>query len=424
MKQFQKQFDDLLAYWPDEDQELRKLRSTAFDQFKNLGIPTKQLEDWQFTDFSSLKKIDYRLSRAKDLPQLPDDITEQISNTYLLFMINGHYQPDLSDIPESISVTTNLENFKANKELYLDHKSSNPFSALNASMMNSGVSVAIDSNVTLEKPIQIIYAMMDISDPLMNHPRFVFQIGHNSQATIVEHYIGSTDLPYFINPVSNVTIKNNSVLNHFRIEAEDPLASHIAASNYSLGADAQLNSVSISSGSKLFRHNINLNFNDKGGNASLNGLSTIREDQHHDQNIIIDHSHNNCQSQQLFKYILSEKSSGVFNGRVVVQEGTKETEADQTNKNLLLSPKAIMNTNPQLEIYSEDVKCSHGSTTGQIDAEALFYLQSRGISKTKAIELIINGFAKEIIEQINNEDVKTYINNRVTNWLESVLIDV
>ena len=109
---------------------------------------------------------------------------------------------------------------------------------------------------------------------------------------------------------------------------------------------------------------------------------------------------------------------------MVVQEGTKQTEADQTNKNILLSPKAIMNTNPQLEIYSEDVKCSHGSTTGQIDAEALFYLQSRGISKTKAIELIINGFAKEIIEQINNEDVKTYINNRVTNWLESVLIDV
>ena len=115
MKQFQKQFDDLLAYWPDEDQELRKLRSTAFDQFKNLGIPTKQLEDWQFTDFSSLKEIDYRLSGAEDLPQLPDDITEQVSNTYLLFMINGHYQPDLSDIPESISVTTNLENFKANK---------------------------------------------------------------------------------------------------------------------------------------------------------------------------------------------------------------------------------------------------------------------------------------------------------------------
>ena len=167
-----------------------------------------------------------------------------------------------------------------------------------------------------------------------------------------------------------------------------------------------------------------MTFNDKGGYANLNGLSTIKDDQHHDQHIIIEHFKNTCQSKQLFKYILSDRSSGVFNGKVVVKEDTRQTNADQANKNLLLSPEAIMNTNPQLEIYSEDVKCSHGSTTGQIDKEALFYLQSRGISKSKAIELIINGFAKDIIEQINNEDVKNYIDNKVTNWLESVLIDV
>ena len=424
IKQFQQQFDDLLAYWPNEDQELRKLRSTAFDQFKNLGLPSKQWEDWQFTDFSSLKEIDYRLSRAEDLPQLPDDITEQISNTYLIFMVNGHYQPDLTDIPKSISVTTNLDHFNSNKKLYLDYKNSNPFSALNTSMMNSGICITLDADVILDKPIQVIYATMDIVDPIMNHPRFIFQLGNNSEVTIIEHYMGSTDLAYFINPVSNVIINNNAKLNHFRIEADDALANHIASTNYTLGADSQLNSVSISSGSKLFRHNIDLTFNDKGGYANLNGLSTIKDDQHHDQHIIIEHFKNTCQSKQLFKYILSDRSSGVFNGKVVVKEDTKQTNADQANKNLLLSPEAIMNTNPQLEIYSEDVKCSHGSTTGQIDKEALFYLQSRGISKSKAIELIINGFAKDIIEQINNEDVKNYIDNKVTNWLESVLIDV
>ena len=424
IEQFQQQFDDLLAYWPNEDQELRKLRSTAFDQFKNLGLPSKHWEDWQFTDFSSLKEIDYRLSRAEDLPQLPDDITERISNTYLIFMVNGHYQPDMTDIPESISVTTNLDHFNFNKKLYLDYKNSNPFSALNTSMMNSGICITLDADVILDKPIQVIYATMDIVDPIMNHPRFIFQLGNNSEVTIIEHYMGSTDLAYFINPVSNVIINNNAKLNHFRIEADDALANHIASTNYTLGADSQLNSVSISSGSKLFRHNIDLTFNDKGGYANLNGLSTIKDDQHHDQHIIIDHFKNTCQSKQLFKYILSDRSSGVFNGKVVVKEDTKQTNADQANKNLLLSPEAIMNTNPQLEIYSEDVKCSHGSTTGQIDKEALFYLQSRGISKSKAIELIINGFAKDIIEQINNEDVKNYIDNKVTNWLESVLIDV
>ena len=424
INQFQKQFESLLAYWPDEDQELHQLRSKAFDQFKNLGFPTKQWEDWQFTDFSSFKKIDYRLSWAEDLPQLSNDITERISNTYLIFIVNGHYQPDLTNIPESISVTTNLDHFKGNKELYLDHNNSNPFSALNTSMMNSGICITLDSDVILDQPIQVIYATQNIVDPLMNHPRFIFQLGDNSEATIVEHYMGSTDLDYFINPVSNIFMNNNAKLNHFRIEAEDILANHIASTNYTLGADSQLNTVSISSGSKLFRHNINLSFKDKGGYASLNGLSTIKNDQHHDQHIIVDHLKNTCQSKQLFKYILSDRSSGVFNGKVVVKEDTKHTDADQANKNLLLSPEAIMNTNPQLEIYSEDVKCSHGSTTGQIDPEALFYLQSRGISKPKAIELIINGFAKDIIDQINNKDVKDYIDDKVTNWLESVLIDV
>ena len=327
-------------------------------------------------------------------------------------------------MPESISITTNLDHFKSNKELYVNEENTNPFTALNASMMNSGICIKLDSNVIIEKPIQLIYATVDISDHLMNHPRFVFELGYNSEATIIEHYVGSTDLAYFINPVSNIFLNNNAKLHHFRVEEDAALANHIASTNYFLKADSQLNAVSISSGAKLFRHNIKLTFNDQGGYANLSGLSTIKNDQHHDQNIIIDHFNNSCQSEQLFKYILSDKSSGVFNGKVVVKENTQHTDADQANKNLLLSSEAIMNTNPQLEIYSEDVKCSHGSTTGQIDSEALFYLQSRGISKSKSIELIINGFAKDIVDHINNEDVKSYINTKVTNWIEKVLIDV
>ena len=138
--------------------------------------------------------------------------------------------------------------------------------------------------------------------------------------------------------------------------------------------------------------------------------------------MIVDHGNDACESHQLFKYILSDKASGVFNGKVVVREHTKQTNADQSNKNLLLSPKALMNANPQLEIYAEDVKCAHGSTTGQIDSEALFYLRSRGISKQKAIELIIGGFAKEIIDSVQNSDVKSYINDKVTTWLEGTML--
>ena len=136
---------------------------------------------------------------------------------------------------------------------------------------------------------------------------------------------------------------------------------------------------------------------------------------------MVDHENDACQSHQLFKYILSDKSSGVFNGKVVVREHTKQTDADQSNKNLLLSPHALMNANPQLEIYAEDVKCAHGSTTGQIDPEALFYLRSRGINKQKATELIIGGFAKEIIDSIENADIQTYVGERVTSWLDGTM---
>ena len=153
IKQFQKQFDNLLAYWPNEDPELRKLRSKAFDQFKSLGLPTKQWEEWQFTDFSSLKKINFRLSQSKDLPQIPENISGRIPNSYLIYIVNGHYQKDLSEIPKSISISTGIDHFQSNKELYIDNNNLNPFSALNTSMMNSGICIALDSNTVIDKPI-------------------------------------------------------------------------------------------------------------------------------------------------------------------------------------------------------------------------------------------------------------------------------
>ena len=421
MTQFEEQFETLLNYWPDEDSTLRQLRIKAFNQFKDLGLPSKKWEDWQFTDFSSLEKTDYRLPWADNLPDLPSIIPGRIPNTHLILMINGHYQPQLSAIPKGVTISTGFDHFKSNPDYYAINGDLNPFFALNTSMMNSGISFIIDANNIIEKPIQVIYVMTNLSDPLMNHPRFIFQVGKNAEATIVEHYSGSSDTSYFINPVTQVTLETNAVLNHIRIQEESSTASHTASTHYTIGREGRLNSVSVSSGSKLFRHDVKLAFKSRGGYASLNGLSLTEKDQHHDQHVLLDHASDVCQSHQLFKYILSDKSSGVFNGKVIVREDTKQTDANQSNKNLLLSPTALMNSNPQLEIYSEDVKCAHGSTTGQIDPEALFYLRTRGIGIHKAMELIIGGFSKDIIDKINNEDVKSYIDKKVTDWLEGAV---
>jgi len=421
MKHFQKEFDELLDYWPDEDPSLRDLRLKAFNKFKELGLPNKKWEEWQFTDFSSINKLNFRLSKDSDLPTLPKTIPGRISNSYIIFIVNGHYQPQLSEIPSSVSIATGLEHFRSNPELYSINNSSNPFLSLNTSMMNSGLPIYIKDNAIIEKPIQVVYLTTKISDELMNHPRFSFNAGENSESTIIEQYIGSTSNSYFVNAVTQVNIEKNAKLNHVRIQEDDQTSHHTAYTYYNLNKSSILNSTSISSGSKLYRHNIKLVLNDEGADATLNGLSLTKHSQHHDQHVIVDHNSDACHSNQLFKYILSDKSSGVFNGRVIVRESTKQTDANQSNKNLLLSPHSLMNANPQLEIYAEDVKCSHGSTTGQIDSEALFYLRSRGISKEKAIELIVGGFAEDILENIKNDDLKTFLSKNIFSWLKGTL---
>ena len=191
---------------------------------------------------------------------------------------------------------------------------------------------------------------------------------------------------------------------------------------YKLNRESTLNVNSASFGSLLYRHNINLKFCGDNSSADYSALSLAKQKQHHDQHIIVEHESDACQSNQLFKYILSDDSSGVFNGKVVVEEDTKRTNASQSNKNLVLSPSALMNANPQLEIYAEDVKCSHGSTTGQIDPEALFYLKSRGLNHEKSMELIMNGFISDIIELVKNENVGNYLNEIAAQQLEKILL--
>ncbi|MBC8346083.1 MAG: Fe-S cluster assembly protein SufD [Candidatus Marinimicrobia bacterium] len=417
MSYLDQQFDALLKYWPDEDRAIRTLRTHAFDQFNSTGFPTKKWEEWQFTDFSKLSKKQFKLSRANDLPSIPKSIPGLIPDLGFILIINGHYQPQLSSLPNGVRVSTHLEDFNADENIYSWGKSQNPFQALNTAMMNSGVSIHFEPNKSIEKPLQIIYLMTELSEPLMNHPRFHYHIGDNSQVTILEHYIGLSSETYFVNSVSHATVGANASLHHIRIQEESETASHIASTHYQLESDARLIATHFSLGGELYRHDIHLKFNGHGGDASLNGLCLTENSQHHDQHVTVDHQRDGCNSHQLFKYILGDKSSGVFNGKVIVRENTKQTDADQSNKNLLLSPAALMNANPQLEIYSEDVKCAHGSTTGQIDPEALFYMRSRGLSQRKATELIIGGFAKEILEPIPNEHISDYINQKINHWL-------
>ena len=428
MKNFEKQFSDLLINEPIEDDRLRTLRTKAFENFTKTGLPTKKWEEWQFTDFRSLSKEEYRLAKDFDLPSISGKIPGKISNFYTLIFINGHYQPQLSQIPDTISVITGANYLKSNPNVFsIDNESSewisksNPFVSLNTSMMNSGLPICISDNSNIEKPLQIIYLTTDTTDKLMNHPRFDIHIGKNSKITILEHYIGLTNVSYLTNTVSQFNLANNSQLSHIRLQEEDDASHHIGFTRYNIEADSFLKSSFITNGAVLCRNDIKINFTAQGSHAQINGLSVTKDNQHHDKHIIVNHSNSECQSDQLFKFVLSDNASGVFNGKVVVGEDTKSTNANQSNKNLVLSPSAVMNANPQLEIYAEDVKCSHGSTTGQIDAEALFYLRSRGLSYNEANRLILKGFVSDILEKINNKEIKLYINDAVSKKIKNML---
>ena len=428
MKNFEKQFSDLLINEPIKDDRLRTLRTKAFENFTQTGLPTKKWEEWQFTDFRALSEQEYRLAKDFDLPSISGKIPGKISNFYTLIFINGHYQPQLSQIPDTISVITGADYLKSNPDVFsIENETSewisksNPFVSLNTSMMNSGLPIRISDNSNIKKPLQIIYLTTDTTDKLMNHPRFDIYIGKNSKITILEHYIGLTNVSYLTNAVSKFNLANNSQLSHIRLQEEDDASHHIGFTSYNIEADSLLQSSFITNGALLCRNDIKINFTAQGSHAQINGLSVTKDDQHHDKHIIVNHSNSECQSDQLFKFVLSDDASGVFNGKVVVGEDTKSTNANQSNKNLVLSPSAVMNANPQLEIYAEDVKCSHGSTTGQIDTEALFYLRSRGLSHDEANRLILNGFVSDILEKINDEEIKLYIDDAVSKKIKKML---
>jgi Fe-S cluster assembly protein SufD len=254
----------------------------------------------------------------------------------------------------------------------------------------------------------------------MNHPRLVVDVAENTQATFIEEYRGNGTVSYWNNALTIMRTGNNSHLHHLRIQNEAPSASHLSATFYQVPADSNIHGSYISLGSSLHRHDVNVVLSGKGADVTLNGLCLSKESQHVDHNIIMDHTSEHVTSRMLFKYILADKSTGVFNGRAVVRQDAQKIDANQTNNNLLLSDNALMNSNPQLEIYADDVRCTHGSTTGQISEDALFYLRSRGLDVLSAKALLINGFANEVVDDINNEEAQEYARGLLESWLNGV----
>ena len=369
---YTKDFQAVLAQT--KDAWLKELREKAFAYFTENGFPTPKNEEWKYTNVALLA--------------------------------SGKW----------LAVSEKAENQKPSIELLqqFDYKR-NGFTALNLAFANV-VLVTIPKETVLAEPIEFNFKA---DENTANFPHVIVVAERGTKATIIESY--ESNSKNFTNSAIQIFLEDNAHLTHYRVQKESPEAFHIGTTEVTLGRGSRYNSTNINLGAKLSRHDVHLKFTAEGGEAFVDGLYMLGGDQHHDTHSVIDHQLPNCTSHQTYKGIVDGKARAVFNGKVFVRENAHGTDAKQSNKNLLLSNDARVDTKPQLEIYNDDVKCAHGATVGQLEEEELFYLLSRGLNESLARNLLTYGFAEEIVNKIEIESIKKQLDEAVLNRLNANL---
>src|SRR5882724_8126821 len=411
------------------------LRSGAMDRFELLGFPSVNEEEWKYTNLASLVKADFRPVRDDRIPEV--DRNEIRRNGYPetadaeIVLINGFLSTHLSSIKvlESIVVldlSSAIRDERYEKIVreylgrYADYHD-NGLTALNTAFINSGVFVLIPKDVKLGVPFQITYLSEPGSTNSVSFPRVLVVAEENSSATVIESYRSIGEGRYLTNAVIEIVLKEGARLEHYRLQRESRGAFHVATTSADLGPMSSYDATSITMGAQLSRHDIRVVMDHEGAECWVDGLYVVGSDQHTDTHSVIDHKKPHCVSHQLYKGILDGKARAVFNGKVFVRPGAQKTDAMQTNKNLLLSNEARVDTKPQLEIFADDVKCAHGAAVGQIDQDELFYLETRGLNPELARNLLTYGFAEEVIAKIKVDSLKTQIDELVLHHLKARL---
>ena len=401
-----------------ENDWFSKQRQSAFDIFQESGFPNTRVEDWKYTDVKPIAKNTFsnitESNVASDNNEIDEILIKDLDCVNLVF-INGAYSEKYSDIKNISSkiVIKSMADALINDESLLKkhltkhiNQELNSFTALNTAFIQDGAYINISANTNIDKPINITYISRDSNHPFATHPRNLIVMGENSNATVIENYVGSGKVNYFTNSVTETVLLQGAVLKHYKIQQEGSSAFHIASLNTSQSKDSRFESYLVSIGGALVRNNINASLNEEGAEIIMNGLYMTEDVQHVDNHTRVDHLKPHTQSHQNYRGVLNGKSRGVFNGKVVVHPQAQKIEAYQNNANLLLSDDAEIDTKPELEIYADDVKCTHGATVGQLDDDMLFYLRSRAVDEKTARSLLTYAFADEVISEINLKEIQ------------------
>lgn len=393
---------------------LSDLRETAMRRFRDRGFPTTRDEDWRFTNISPIADTAFaasgpRPSAGEVAPHLFD-----AANAHVAVLAAGVFAPDLSSLdglPAGVVVESLAGAIAAGSDAArgaLAHVAAgdHPFMWLNTGLFEDGVFVHVPAGVAVDRPIHVHVASDAGTTPVATHPRVLIVAGENSQVTIIESYGGPEGQKYFTNVVTEAAVDAGAVVHHVKVQRESRKAFHVAGTFARLGRGAVFSSHNISLGGGIVRNDISALMDGEGAEATLNGLYLADGDRLVDNHTAIDHAKAHCPSHELYKGVLGGKARAVFNGKIFVRQDAQKTNAKQTNKALLLSDDAQINTKPQLEIFADDVKCTHGAAIGQLDEDALFYLRARGIGRTAARQLLIRAFAGEVLEQVQPASIR------------------
>jgi len=428
---------------------MEPIRKSALDKFRKTGFPTSKLEDWKYTNVTPFVRSPFQFS----FEPLANGLDEKKISSLLLggkggpvlVFVNGLFSEKHSNVfpsplplsPEgrgqgegvkapvplvALSLAEALEKDPDLVKRYLTQIApfeQNGFTALNAAFIRDGAFIHLPEGKISEKPIHLIFISLPSVDNLLIQPRNLIVLEKGSRATLIETYISFSERPYFTNAVTEVVVGEAASLNHLKIQRESSQgAGHVAGIEARVEKLGRYNSFSLSLGARLDRENLNVLLAAEGAECSLDGLYLVSHGRHVDHHTVIDHQRPLGTSRQLYKGILTGKSTAVFNGKVFVRREAPKSDATQTNKNILLSKEAVVDTKPQLEIDTDDVKCTHGAAVGQLDPDQLFYLRSRGIGEGEARDILTRGFASEVIDRFEDEAVRARLTELVWDWLE------
>ena len=410
---------------------LTPIEQNAFEVFNRMGIPTVKHEEWKYTRIGSEFNKDYTLVPENEIPSITVQDVDVIrlpghENANELVFVNGNYVASLSTIRSAGLLIQPLETAAQNeyREIvakHLGHSSKyikDGIHALNTAFLQQGTFIAVKSGVIVDRPVYIYHLTDARSTNKLSQPRSLVYVGEAAQVQLVEDYVTLGTADSFINEVMEIVVEKEAIVEFYKIQNDALHASQVSTTHFHQLGKSTVNAVTISLDGHIIRNNLNIVMDAAYSEAHLYGLYFLKGHSHVDNHTVVDNVKPNCLSNEFYKGIIDDEATAVFNGKIYVQQLAQKTNAFQSNKNILLSDAASVNTKPQLEIYADDVKCSHGCTIGQLDEEGLFYLRSRGVNEQTARSLLVHAFAVDILEHIKSEAIRDYVDGLISERLQ------